>query len=214
MNHLLHLWGESLISGTNISTTQVSGINLVSGDDKAGITKLMQSINKAVRLRDQKTYVTDDREVDVIGLSDNWYYIECHPLMLEAALDLLKATYPSIEAVFIEDDDCEMYVSMEGEEHAVSLHDMSMDYAKLLTAIIGSCVVDNGVVLIGDVLELPTHAIKPFWSFVIQMANSLNNQVFVASTNPEVIASFSERIDGRAGFSHIIINKSGQGGQE
>ena len=206
MNHLLHLLGESCINHTDISTTQISGINLVSGNDKTGMTKLMQSINKAVSLRDQKTYMVDDREVDVLGLSDCWYYIECHPQMIEAALDLLKTTYPSIEAIFINDDDCEMYVSMEGEEHAVSLHDMSMDYAKLLTAIVGSCVINNGIVLIDDVLELPEHAIEPFWVFVTQMAYSQNNQVFVASTNPDVVAAFSKRVNERAGFSNIIIS--------
>lgn len=209
MNHLLHLLGESRINGTDISTTKVSGINLVSGNDKAGMTALLQSINKAVRLRDQNTqntYMADDREVDVLGLSDCWYYIECRPQMIEAALDLLKTTYPSIEAIFINDDDCEMYVSMEGEEHAVSLHDMSMDYAKLLTAIVGSCVINNGIVLIDDVLELPKHAIEPFWIFITQMAYSQNNQVFVASTNPDVVAAFSKRVNERVGFNNIIIN--------
>lgn len=202
MNHLYDYLRDITFDNSNIRTRDFYMTNLFIGDDVAGKSAFLAAVNKAVVEQGElATYIADDRETDVMGLSDAWYFMDdYHSDTKAAALKLIKTIYPDITSVYIDDNECEMHVVMKDEEEAVSLHDMSEGYCRLLKIIIGCGIVRNGVVVIDDVDDyFNTEQYLAIWEFLAHATHGMNNQVLIAVRNTDHIKSYAAWLDRNAG---------------
>lgn len=212
MNILYDSLGDTTLSNSNIRTKDLRTVNAFIGDGSQAKTAFLAAVNKAVVNKGAlPTYIADDRETDVMGLSDAWYFMGENPDTATAAMTLIQAVYPNVVDVYIEDYDCEMYVVMDDTEEAISLHDMSEGYCRLLKIIIGCGIVKNGVVLIDDVDEFfPHEAYAAIWDFLAHTTQNLNNQVLIAVSDSNNVRSYTAWLDRMAGLiegAAFIINE-------
>lgn len=210
------MFGDVTLADTALSVAGLDRINVITGDNGSGRTRLLKSIYDQANNNDGlrrfgepynlglshfgEGYADSADDVTLKDLSRLWLepnLQDSDESMCLSGRKLLMcfigATYQNIVDADYDHAEEMVYFHISGINEPVHLKDMGSSFLHCLRVIYAVGSTENGVVVIDDMnLGLTINTFIPLWAVISNIAENNTNQVFVVVTNETAVEALSK----------------------